>query len=293
MAVPLPFDWSSDWPAPAKINLFLHVTGRRDDGYHRLQTAFRFLDLADTLRFTPRNDRTIERSNDLPGVPASQDLVIKAAQLLQSTCAIEQGVSVTLNKQLPLGGGLGGGSSDAATTLMALNRLWDCHLDTHALQALGLRLGADVPVFIHGKSCFAEGIGEQFFDIQIPPAWYLLVAPAISVPTQEIFNAPELVRDTSAIRPDEWRPGFGHNDMEPVAALRYPPVAATLSLLRALGSARMSGSGACCFAEFDTESAALAAQKQLPAGTVSFVTQGVDRHPLLPITTNGARLPHS
>ncbi|MBK6908194.1 MAG: 4-(cytidine 5'-diphospho)-2-C-methyl-D-erythritol kinase [Rhodocyclaceae bacterium] len=283
------WDWTSDWPAPAKINLFLHVTGRRDDGYHTLQTAFRFLDLADSLRFSPRNDTMIVRTHDIPGVAVNQDLVIKAAQLLQSVCATQQGVSITVKKRLPMGGGLGGGSSDAATTLIALNQLWTCALDTHQLQALGLRLGADVPVFIHGKSCFAEGVGEQFSDIQIPPTWYLLVAPPVSVPTEEIFRAPELSRDTPVIAPNQWHFGFGHNDMEPVAASRYPQVAAALSQLRALGPARMSGSGACCFAEFATESQALNAQRQLPADIVSFVTPGVDRHPLLATTTTSPR----
>lgn len=272
--------WESHWPAPAKINLFLHVVGRRPDGYHLLQTVFRFLDFGDTLRFSPRADDLIVRETELAGVPADTDLIVRAARLLREAAGIHAGVGIRLDKRLPMGGGLGGGSSDAATTLIALNHLWNIDLDTHELQRLGLQLGADVPVFIHGHTTFAEGIGEQFFDVNPPSAWYVLVMPAASVPTVEIFRAEELVRNTPAIAPAQWTPGFGHNDLEPVACTRYPEVAQCLTQMRRLGPARMSGSGACCFAEFADQQSADAARNALPTGTVAFVTHGIDRHPL-------------
>lgn len=273
-------DWERAWLAPAKINLFLHVIGRRSDGYHTLQTAFRFLDLADTLHFTSRIDGEVVRLTDIPGVPATSDLTVRAARMLQAHCGITDGASIALEKRLPLGGGLGGGSSDAATTLIALNHLWGCGLDTVTLQQLGVRLGADVPVFIHGRACFAGGIGEMFSDIRIPPAWYLLACPQVCVPTREIFCAPELRRDSAPMEPSAWHPGVGRNDLEPVATVRYPAVAQTLATLRQFGTARMTGSGACCFAEFASREEAMAAQLRLPEGTVSHVAKGLDQHPL-------------
>lgn len=274
-------EWSRQWPAPAKINLFLHVVGRRADGYHRLQTVFRFLDYGDCLRFSPRTDGRIVLATPLPGVPADADLTVRAAQALQAAAGTTSGVTIAVEKRLPLGGGLGGGSSDAATTLLALNRLWGCHLSLLELQRLGLTLGADVPVFIHGRSCFAEGIGEAFRPASLTPAWYLVTVPGCSVPTAEIFADPELRRDTPPLDPAAWRHGQGHNDLEPVAARRYPEVAGHLAWLRARGPARMSGSGACCFAEFADPEAARAALAELPATMKGFVAAGLDRHPLL------------
>jgi len=277
-------DWQRRWPAPAKINLFLHVVGRRADGYHLLQTVFRFLDHGDDLIFSPRADGRVEPARPLPGVPAAADLTVRAALLLREAAGVHHGVTIALEKRLPLGGGLGGGSSDAATTLVALNRLWGCGLSRQALQELGLSLGADVPVFIHGCSCFAEGVGERFLDLVLPSAWYLVTVPAVAVPTAEIFRAADLRRDTPVLAPDRWRPGDGHNDLEPVACRLYPEVARHLAWLRRQGPARMSGSGACCFAEFGSEDEARCALAALPAGMSGFVARGLDRHPLAELT---------
>jgi 4-diphosphocytidyl-2-C-methyl-D-erythritol kinase len=274
-------DWNRAWPAPAKINLFLHVVGRRADGYHQLQTVFRFLDYGDELHFAPRADGAIVLATPLPGVPAQSDLTVRAANLLREHAGIGVGVTISLTKRLPIGGGLGGGSSDAATTLVALNRLWNCGLGTNELQTLGLALGADVPVFIHGRACFAEGVGERFADVVLPPAWYLVTVPAVAVPTVEIFRAPDLRRDTPDIPPAFWRPGMGGNDLEPVARRLFPEVGRHLDWLRARGPARMSGSGACCFAEFATESAARSTLAALPEGMTGFVARGLDSHPIL------------
>jgi len=274
-------EWDRGWPAPAKINLFLHVVGRRADGYHLLQTVFRFLDFGDELRFAPRADGAIVLATPLPGVAPESDLTVRAARLLRERAGITAGVTISLTKRLPMGGGLGGGSSDAATTLVALNRLWKCGLPPDELQHLGLALGADVPVFVHGHACFAEGVGEQFTDVALPPAWYLVTVPETAVPTAGIFRAPELRRDTPAIRPADWRPGMGGNDLEPVACRLYPEVGRHLDWLRARGPARMSGSGACCFAEFATESAACSALAALPPGMRGFVARGLDSHPIL------------
>lgn len=273
-------DWNRDWPAPAKINLFLHVVDRRPDGYHLLQTVFRFLDFGDSLRCEPRGDGRIELANPLPGVPAETDLTVRAAAALRAATGATAGVTLRLEKRLPMGGGLGGGSSDAATTLLALNRLWNTGLDSPQLQRIGLGLGADVPIFIHGRSAFAEGVGERFADICLAPAWYLVLVPGVSVPTPEIFRSAELRRDTPAIAAGEWRPGFGRNDLEPVACTLYPEVGRHLDWLRQYGDARMSGSGACCFVEFEAEPAARAALAALPGGMRGFVAAGMDRHPL-------------
>lgn len=273
-------DWQRDWPAPAKINLFLHVVGRRADGYHLLQTVFRFLDFGDTIRCEPRSDGRIVLATPLPGVPPEADLTVRAATALRAATGATAGVTLHVDKRLPMGGGLGGGSSDAATTLIALNRLWDTGLDSMALQRIGLALGADVPVFVHGHTAFAEGVGERFTDLALPPAWYLILVPAVAVPTLEIFRSAYLRRDTPAIAPADWHPGFGHNDLEAVACTLYPDVARHLDGLRRYGDARMSGSGACCFVEFDREPAARAALAALPADMKGFVAAGLDRHPL-------------
>lgn len=273
-------NWESDWPAPAKINLFLHVIGRRADGYHLLQTVFRFIDVCDRLRFAPRADDKIVLSTPLAGTPAEQNLALRAAIALRGATGIRQGITITIDKRLPVGGGLGGGSSDAATTLLALNQLWNAGLSSRALQTIGLGLGADVPIFIYGHSAFAEGVGEQLTRVAIPPAWYLVLVPSVAVPTAAIFSDPALRRDTPTIQPDHWRPGFGDNDLEAVACHLYPEVARHLQWLGQHGPARMSGSGACCFAEFNDEASARAILAQLPAGMKGFVARGIDRHPL-------------
>lgn len=278
--------WERDWPAPAKLNLFLHVVGRRADGYHLLQTVFRFIDLCDTLRFAPRSDGRIVLATPTPGVPDAENLVVRAARELQKLGAGEaaRGVAISLEKRIPQGGGLGGGSSDAATTLLALNHLWGCGLPRERLQAVGLALGADVPVFIHGRNCFAEGVGERFAAVAVPEEWYLLTMPAVAVPTPEVFRSPQLKRDTPAIAPADWRPGAGRNDLEPVACALYPEVARHLDILRRHGDARMTGSGACCFVGFATEAAALAALALLPDNMRARAVRGLPAHPLCALT---------
>lgn len=277
-------EWRREWPAPAKLNLFLHVVGRRPDGYHLLQTVFRFIDYGDCLRFVPRDDGELVVATPIPGVPAGSDLCLRAAQALKQAAGVADGVTIHLTKRLPMGGGLGGGSSDAATTLMALNHLWGTGLSSAELQKLGLALGADVPVFIHGRTTFAEGIGEKFTDVEPPPAWYLVAVPPVQVPTPEIFRSPSLQRATPPILPARWFAGFGANDLEPVACTLYPAVAETLAWLSQFGDARMSGSGACCFIGLDNEAAAQAVLKQLPVGLTGFSARGLDSHPLLDLT---------
>ncbi|MEF8751765.1 MAG: 4-(cytidine 5'-diphospho)-2-C-methyl-D-erythritol kinase [Candidatus Accumulibacter necessarius] len=275
--------WHSIYPAPAKLNLFLHVIGRRADGYHLLQTVFRFLGHGDRLRFSPRADGLIHLTTPLPGVVAEQDLTVRAARLLQTETACRAGVDIRIEKRLPLGGGLGGGSSDAATVLLALNHLWQVHLPRWRLQEMGLALGADVPVFIFGHSAFAEGVGEKLQAVELPPRWYVVLEPPLQVPTAAIFGAPELKRDSLPIEPQAWRPGVGGNDLEAVACARFPSIARHIACLSALAPspARMSGSGACVFAEFAGREEAGAALRQLPEGVRSWATAGLDRHPLL------------
>ncbi|MEW6512686.1 MAG: 4-(cytidine 5'-diphospho)-2-C-methyl-D-erythritol kinase [Pseudomonadota bacterium] len=277
-------NWDSNWLAPAKLNLFLHIVGRRADGYHLLQTVFRFIDLADTLHFAPRDDGRIVLATPTPGVPPEQDLVVRAAEALKvgaggtASCL---GATIHLDKHIPMGGGLGGGSSDAATTLIALNQLWGCGLSRKRLQEIGLTLGADVPIFIHGRNCFAEGVGECFTDVVVPEACYLLAIPPVHVPTADIFRAPSLRRDTPAIRPADWRSGMGHNDLELVACALFPEVARHLAVLRRFGDARMTGSGACCFVGFPTRTEAEAARQELPPEMQAEVVGGLVVHPLL------------
>lgn len=277
---PLSYDWHSIYPAPAKLNLFLHVVGRRADGYHLLQTAFHLLERGDRLSFTPRTDGEIHLTRPLPGVRAQDDLTVRAARLLQQEVACRRGVDITLAKRLPLGGGLGGGSSDAATVLMALNHLWKLGLSRRRLQHIGLSLGADVPVFVFGRNAFAEGVGERLQAITIPRRWYLVVEPPVQVPTAVIFGAPELKRDTPAIPARAWRPGFGGNDLEAVATGRFPAIAEHLACLSAIAPARMTGSGACVFAEFEQAEEADAALRRLPTGVRAWVAAGLGEHPL-------------
>ncbi len=270
----------SYFPAPAKLNLFLHVIGRRSDGYHLLQTVFRFLDYGDEVGLRVRQDGRIRRIGTLPGVSAQQDLTLRAARLLQQVSDCPSGVDIDLVKRLPVGGGLGGGSSDAATTLMALNQLWATGLSPARLQALALQLGADVPVFIFGRSAFAEGIGEQLREVHLSPAWYLVVVPQVTVSTAEIFAAPELTRNTKAIKIAAFSIDQGHNDLQPVACKRYPEIVRCLKWLGQFGKAAMSGSGASVFSAFGDEVSARAALAQMPPDMAGFVARGLDRHPL-------------
>ena len=278
--------WERRYPAPAKLNLFLHVVGRRSDGYHLLQSVFRLIDLGDALRFAPLTDGRIARAAPLAGVPEERDLCLRAARMLQEASGASLGVEIAIEKRLPMGGGLGGGSSDAATVLLALNRLWSLDWPRERLQALGLELGADVPFFIHGRNAFVEGVGERLQALNLPPAWYLVVAPPASVPTAEIFAAPDLTRDTKAIKMADFSAGwgagglFGRNDLEAVVCERYPAVARALAWLRQHAEARMTGSGACVFAPFAAEQDARAVLARMPEGMTGWVAQGLDEHPL-------------
>ncbi len=269
------------WPAPAKLNLFLHITGRREDGYHLLQTVFQFLDVGDRLRFTLRDDGQVHRLNDLPGVTPEQDLVVRAARLLQQACDSAQGVEIELDKRLPMGGGLGGGSSDAATTLVALNHLWGCGLDQAALARLGLELGADVPVFIQGQAAWAEGVGEQLIPVDLPEPWFVVLCPPITVSTTEVFSASQLRRDCPPITIRDFLAGGDvENVCEPLVRAHYPEVDAALRDLDAFASARMTGTGACVFAAFDDESAARRAYDALASKWPGFVARGMNHSPL-------------
>ncbi|HEY0634677.1 MAG TPA: 4-(cytidine 5'-diphospho)-2-C-methyl-D-erythritol kinase [Gammaproteobacteria bacterium] len=269
------------WPAPAKLNLFLHITGRRTDGYHLLQTVFQFLDYSDELHFTVRSDGAIRRTSELPGVPAETDLVVRAAQLLQRESGTHLGADISVTKRLPLGGGLGGGSSDAATVLVALNQLWRTGLTEEQLAILGLKLGADVPVFVHGLATWAEGVGEQFTPVELPEPWFVVLVPAVSVSTAEIFGAPELTRDSPPITIRAFLTGEGGNVCESVVRNRYPAVAAALDWLGQHRCARMTGTGACVFAAFDSEAHARQVFATRPAGLEGFVARGCNRSPLL------------
>ncbi|MEI7614113.1 MAG: 4-(cytidine 5'-diphospho)-2-C-methyl-D-erythritol kinase [Betaproteobacteria bacterium] len=274
------WNWHSVYPAPAKLNLFLHVVGRRADGYHLLQTVFRFVDHGDRLCFSPRTDAEIVLATPLPGVPPESDLTVRAARLLQAETGCHQGVDISLEKHLPMGGGLGGGSSDAATVLLALNHLWHLGLSRQRLQEIGLALGADVPVFVFGRNAFAEGVGEALQPVELLPAWYVVLEPPVAVPTAAIFTAPELKRDSPPMRAADWRPGIGDNDLEAVARSRFPVVGEYLDWLGGFAAARMSGSGACVFAEFVEREAADAVLRHLPTGMRGWSAVGLDAHPL-------------
>ena len=276
------------FPAPAKVNLFLHITGRRADGYHLLQSVFRLLDHHDTIYLKPTDNSTIKRVLDVPGVPETQDLCVRAARLLQQFSGTRQGVEIAVEKRIPMGGGLGGGSSDAATVLLALNRLWNLHLSRQALMDLGLQLGADVPVFVFGRNAWAEGVGEQLQSVALQPAWYLVLTPDAHVSTAEIFASKELTRDTipttiaafSGVQPGEEQEGLFHNDLEPVVCQRYPAVASSLEFLKKFGQARMSGSGASVFVAFEKQAEAEFRYAELPPQHVGFLAKGLEQHPL-------------
>lgn len=273
-------------PAPAKLNLFLHVVGRRADGYHLLQTLFRFIDLHDTLHFRLREDGVVHRTNAIESVPEEQDLCVRAARLLQSETGCSFGVDIAVEKRIPMGGGLGGGSSDAATTLIALNRLWSLELSRERLMQLGLRLGADVPVFVFGENAFAEGVGEALQACSLPESWYVVLFPPVQVPTAQIFGHPELTRDTVSITMRallEQQLLVGRqlrNDLQSVVCGLYPEVARHLAWLNNAGRAMMTGSGACVFAEFGSRSEADAVLTRLPQDMRGVVAQGLRKHPL-------------
>ncbi|MCQ4306056.1 4-(cytidine 5'-diphospho)-2-C-methyl-D-erythritol kinase [Stutzerimonas frequens] len=261
-------------PAPAKLNLMLHITGRRADGYHELQTLFQFLDYGDELSFRLREDGQIRLLTELPGVDHDSNLIVRAARLLQRESGCTLGADIQLTKRLPMGGGIGGGSSDAATSLLGLDHLWNTGLGEDRLAELGLSLGADVPVFVRGRAAFAEGVGERLQPVDLAEPWFLVIAPQVSVSTAEIFADPELTRNTPAITVRSLLAGGGHNDCQPVVEKRYPEVRNALSLLNKFVQARMTGTGACVFGSFPNEGEADKVRRQLPATLPSFVARG-------------------
>jgi len=269
------------WPAPAKLNLFLHITGRRADGYHSLQTVFQFLDFTDELEFKLLEEDRISLISNYHDVEPEQDLIILAANMLRQRCGLKQGVDITIRKRLPFGGGLGGGSSDAATTLVALNHLWGLGLDVEKLSAIGLELGADVPVFVHGRAAWAEGVGEHLTPIEPPEHWFLVASPGVHVSTAAVFNSPDLTRNTPAITIRDFLTGAGHNDCEQVARKICPEVDNLLNWLDKKATARMTGTGACVFSSFATRQQAEALLDELPQPWWGFVARGLNRSPLL------------
>jgi 4-diphosphocytidyl-2-C-methyl-D-erythritol kinase len=279
-----------DCLAPAKLNLFLHITGRRPDGYHALQTVFQLLDWGDTLHFTLRDDGLITRRTEIADVAPEHDLTVRAATLLKAHTGTPVGVDIEIDKVLPMGAGLGGGSSDAATTLLALNRLWKLDLPRHELQALALKLGADVPFFIFGKNAFAQGVGETLDVVQLPPRHFLVVTPRVHVPTAAVFSEKTLTRDSKPLTiadflaelscNDRWPDSFGRNDMQQVVAGKYAEVAQVLRWFDDIAPARMTGSGASVFAAFRSKAEAEAAQARLPVEWNSAVAASLDLHPL-------------
>lgn len=275
------------WPAPAKLNLFLHIVGRRADGYHLLQTVFQLLDWGDTVHLRPRGDGAIRRAVALDGVPEQDDLTVRAARLLRERAGIQHaGVEIALDKRIPRGGGLGGGSSDAATVLVVLNRLWGCGFDEDGLAAIGLELGADVPVFVRGHSAFAEGVGERLTSVELPAMRYLVVDPGVVVPTVELFRSAELTRDMPPMTIHGFVSGEStRNVFEPVVCARYPAVARTFEWLARHGSPRLSGSGGAVFMPITGDGAALVAE--CPPGMRAWVVAGVNRSPLAQALATG------
>jgi 4-diphosphocytidyl-2-C-methyl-D-erythritol kinase len=271
---------TSSWPAPAKLNLFLHVTGRRTNGYHELQTLFQLLDWGDTINIAPLAEGRIERTNEIPGIAAEDDLCIRAARLLQATAARGQGASIGVEKHIPAGAGLGGGSSDAATTLLVLNRLWRCGLSLDELAVLGLELGADVPVFIRGRSAWAEGVGDRLSPRVLGARHYLLVFPPFSISTAEVFQSPQLVRDTPRTKPEDFREGSSRNDCEAVALALRPELRRIIEDLSEQAQPRMTGTGSTLFLTMDSAQAAKRAATELKCRYNVRAVVGVDVSPL-------------
>lgn len=273
-------------PAPAKLNLFLHVTGRRADGYHTLQSVFQLIDRCDLLHFAVRDDGIICRTTVLQDIPAESDLIVRAARLLQAEAKKQgeiPGADIAIEKNLPMGGGLGGGSSDAATTLLALNHLWKTGLTRAELMTLGLQLGADVPFFLFGKNAFAEGIGETLSAVETPNDWFLVIEPGVSVPTQKIFSSLQLTRDTKPVKISDFSgalKSFGKNDLQVVAEEFFPPIADAIKWLRQFGDAKMTGSGACVFCSFEEEQQVDAVLATVPPQWKAWKAKAIAQHPL-------------
>ena len=272
---------SAAWPAPAKLNLFLHIIGRRDDGYHLLQTVFQFIDLQDEIDFAITEQDVVNRISDLPGVAGEDDLVVRAAYKLKQYSACKKGVNITVKKRIPAGGGLGGGSSDAATTLVALNHLWGTGCSVDQLMQLGLELGADVPVFIRAYAAWAEGVGEKMTTISPKEQVYLVIHPGCSIATVDIFNANDLTRNTPAITIRDFLEQGGSNDCESVVRKHYPAVAEALDWLNNYSTAKLTGTGACLFASFSNQEAALEVKSKIPSNWQAYVVRGMNESPLI------------
>ena len=271
-----------EWfPAPGKLNLFLHVLGRRADGMHELQTVFRLIEQADQVGIRVRDDGVIRRTQPLAEIPETADLCLRAARTLQSATGTRLGADLGLRKVLPIGGGLGGGSSDAATVLIVLNRLWRTGCSRGDLASLAGSLGADVPLFVYGENALGEGIGERLTALALSPRWYVVLVPNVGVNTASVFADNALTRNTKALKIPPFFFGLGRNDLEPLVARRHPEIAAHLEWLRVRqAEARMTGSGSCVFAEFAEEGEARRVLAELPEGMRGFMTRGLDRHPL-------------
>lgn len=268
------------WPAPAKLNRFLHITGRRADGYHLLQTLFQFLDIADQLYFTPRYDGRIVRRDGLKGLPEEQDLCVRAARLVQQRHAVSAGIEIRIDKRIPAGAGLGGGSSDAATTLVALNHYWQLGLGLTELAELGLALGADVPVFVYGQAAWAEGVGEQLTPVEPDEPWFVVLVPSCRIDTRSVFTDPDLTRDTRPLKIGAAVPDEAGNDCESVVFRRFPAVKAAAEWLSSYGQSRMTGTGSCVFAAFPDRDRAEAVLADRPSSMMGFVSRGRNRSPL-------------
>ena len=272
--------WEERWPAPAKLNLMLRITGQRADGYHLLQTVFQFIDLCDWIRFHPVADGRVSLDKTIPGVAESDDLTVRAANLLKAETGCAQGVRIEVEKNLPMGGGLGGGSSDAATTLVVLNELWGLGLSRESLLRLGLSLGADVPVFVYGHASWAEGVGEKLVQIDVPEQWVVVIKPDCHVNTKEIFSDKDLTRNSKSIKIDDFTAGQQQNDCLAVVRERYQPVKDALVDLSQYSEARLTGTGACVFAQFDSEMAAVKAYESLRDKWQVYLARGKNESPL-------------
>ena len=272
--------WTEKWPAPAKLNLMLRITGQRSDGYHLLQTVFQFINLCDWITFHPVYDGRVSLQKTILGVPEEDDLTIRAAKLLKAETGCEQGVCIEVEKILPMGGGLGGGSSDAATTLVVLNELWGLRLSIEKLMELGLVLGADVPVFVYGYSSWAEGVGEKLEKIDISEQWFVVIKPDCHVDTKEIFSAKDLTRNSKSIRIADFIAGQHQNDCLNVVRERYQPVRDALVDLSRFSEARLTGTGACVFAQFDSEEAAKGSYLSLQKKWRVYLVKGLNESPL-------------
>ena len=273
--------WAENWPAPAKLNLMLRIVGQRPDGYHLLQTVFQFIDLCDWITFYPVDGGRVSLQKTIPGVPEADDLTIRAANLLKAETGCQSGVRIEVEKNLPMGGGLGGGSSDAATTLVVLNKLWDLQLSVEKLMALGLTLGADVPVFVYGYSAWAEGVGEKLELISVPEQWVVVIKPECHVNTKEIFSSKSLTRNSKSIKIADFIAGQHQNDCVEVVCQRYPSVKDALVALSEFSEARLTGTGACVFAQFDSKEAAVNAYQTLKINKWQvYLAKGLNESPL-------------